>query len=228
MVGEKLKQLAEQIDFLINLEQEALGECIQEVGSLIVSLERESSRLQDEEVNAGLDLIKKTVSEDYEKMRHDFTEELNFLQKQREIIGQALSVKSQDIDKFAEIEKLILEDVGDLEDNETFKQRMQNINAQNRTELLNVITDIKEALAEGAIEDLAAFFEASALENAEEKYSEEDDADSEEESLEEKEDSDESDECCDKEDLGVDFTENEKLMEILKQYSEPYFVEKTK
>lgn len=249
MAGEKLNQLAEQINFLIKLEQEALEECVTEMGSLMIDLEKASAKEQNDQVEGGIELIKKTISEDCAKMSDELKQEIEFLSQQAEIVKQALTVKGKNEEAFAEIESLILEDVGQLEDNDSFKKRSLAAHEKNKLELLNMITDIREALNEGAIEDLAAYFEAVAMEEAEQNYSDQQD-DSE---LSDEDDEDELDDCqdsCDTSDLlaakkvksvdadnlcseeefdscpcskedGFDFSSNEKLLEMLKVFSDP-------
>lgn len=216
VIGDRLKQLSQQINFLLEIEQDSLEECVQELGSLLVFLEQETTKSQDEESFKGLDVIRRKLSEDYNKMSESYQKEINYLKEQKNIVEQALTVENKNPETFSELEKIILEDVGELESNDLFKERILKTNQANRAEFLNVIEEIRESIEEGSIDELAEYFEAVALDEAETAY---------EENFEE-----EIDDSCDEEDAGssvhdFDLTNNQNVVDLLKKISEPYFVE---
>ncbi len=234
MVGKQLKQLQEQIKFLVDVEQDSFEECLQEFGSLMVFLEQGAATVQDDSVDGGLELVRKVLSENYHDMRSEYEEELVYLRQQLEIVSQALTVK--DDEKLAEIEKLILADVGDLEDNESFKKRVSEANAQTRQEFLGVVAEVREAVSAGSVDELAAFFQAAEMANKEGLNLDDDSEDSESEENDGDLEEDASDlelrgECkncenmtCEEDVHPFDFTSNEEVMKILKEFSEPYSI----
>jgi len=245
MTGNKLRQLSEQLDFLTTLEQDSLDECFQEYGSLMLFLEKIAAKEGNPEVCASIEVIRNVLAESRDKILADYESDLAHLATQKQIVTQALSVK--DSDKLAKIEEIIIEEVGDLDDNVEFKKRVGEANAIMRQEFLEMINEIREIVEEGAVDELVAFFEASTLDKDEEDCEE----DANDSDLSEKDESEEQDSCeldpnCDDEDNSeftcpaesgegkdctcsetFDLSANEDIMNFLKQYSEPFFVDKT-
>ena len=219
MVEQKLQLLLNQINFLMSVEQDSLGECIQEMGNLMVFIDKAMAQESEENAVTNLSLIKNKLLSDYEKMKNSLESEIDFLKKQEEIVAQAIAVKKVDEQKFQEIGALILADVGETESEEEFKERIMSINQEGRNEFLMTISEIKDAVMDASLDDLV---EILATNNDEEEEIEEEDEEAEEnaECCEEN-----GDECCDEEEA-FDLTKNEKIVESLKKFSDPYFVEK--
>ena len=218
MVEQKLQLLLNQINFLMSVEQDSLGECIQEMGNLMVFIDKAMAQESEENAVTNLSLIKNKLLSDYEKMKNSLENEIDFLKKQEEIVAQAIAVKKVDEQKFQEIGALILADVGETESEEEFKERIMSINQEGRNEFLMTISEIKDAVMDASLDDLVEIL----ANNNDEDEIEEDEEDSEEsaECCEEN-----NDECCEEEEA-FDLTKNEKIVESLKKFSDPYFVEK--
>lgn len=236
MVGQSLKQLEEQIKFLVDVEQDSFEECLQEFGSLMLFLEQAATAVQDDSVDAGLELVRKILTDNYQNMRSEYETELAYLRQQLKIVQQALSVK--DTEKLAQLEGLILEDVGTLESNDSFKKRVSETNAETRQEFLSVVSEIREAVSTGSVDELAAFFHAAQVANEEGlNVDDEDDEDSfdvddDDNDSEAEQESEECQNCldsnCQEGEHPFDFTTNDEIMNILKEFSEPYSVESKK
>jgi len=229
MVAEnKLLQLAEQIEFLIKLEQDSLDECFQEYGSLMLMLENAIAAEEDLETNANLRAIRDALGENQKKLFEEYQEELKALDLQKKIVAQALTIK--DAQKFEAIQELILEEVGALEDMDKFKKRVQTANMELRSDFLQTVNELKEIITEGMIDELADLLDAS---------NEDDQADECDEGEQDHKTSARSNSCCtsshdeeadqEEDDEGVtsfNLAENEEILAFLKQHAEPYFVEK--
>jgi hypothetical protein len=195
----------------------------------------------DEEIRSSVQAIRDALAENQNKLLNEYQVDLENLSTQQEIIQHALSV--QDLNRLSEIEQIILEEVGDLEDSEDFKDRVKTANLEMRQDFLRVINEIKDVVREGALEELMDLLEASALEgdkegleNDEEDEDEEDDETEVDETCQETEvksctaekdvlsckDSDEDCECL----LPFNLSTNSKIVDFLKQHADPYFVEK--
>jgi hypothetical protein len=242
MAGNKLRQLSDQIDFLRTLEQDSLDECFQEYGSLMLFLEKSAAKEGSVEVSESIEMLKGVLGESRDKILAEYESDLAHLSTQKQILSQALSIT--DSSKLSEIEEIILEEVGDLDDNEEFKKRVKEENLSVRQDFLQMIQEIKEIVEEGAIDDLAAFFESSSLDKGDEESEEDENSDDDsdddsdinqkefkDDALEDTEE--EGDTCsldggeCTCKDI-FDLASNEKIVDFLKKYSEPYFVENKK
>ena len=226
MPGSKLQQLSQQIAFLISLEQDSLDECFQEYGSLMLLLEKAIADEGDEEIRSNIQTIRDALAENQSKLLNEYKSDLASLLAQQEIIRQALSIK--EINRLSEIEQIILDEVGDLEDSEIFQKRVNSANVEMRQDFLRVINEIKDVVREGALEELMDLLEGSSIEDEEEEDGdfEDDETDGETNSSEKHtlscEDSDEDCECL----LPFNLSTNSKVVDFLKQHADPYFVEK--
>ncbi len=226
MRNERLNRLNEQINFLIDLEQDSLDECLQEFGSLMVFLEQAIASVHSDEAAGGLEVVRKALQENYESMKRDHEEDLDYLERQRNIVEHALSVK--DDAKRDEIEKIIMEDVGELAELNQFKKDALEASRGNREEFLNMIADIKDSISEGSIDELSAIFQATMLDDEDgelefEDEEEESDQEDQENSMHKDADCD----CDDEDDEGAchegnfDLDKNDKIIEFFKKIGEP-------
>lgn len=231
MVGSKLQQLSEQIDFMTKLEQDALDECLVEYGSLMLYLEKTAAAEESEEALTAVEMVRQVLADHQRSILSEYEADLEHLKKQQEIIRAALRIT--DNIKLAEVERIVLNEAGELDDNEDFKKRVSEANLEMRQEFLRMISEIREVVDEGGVEELAAVCAASSFENACEDDCETSEACQQQREIEPK-DSDvefegcehEEGECVEECDGSFDLASSEEIMNILKNFSEPYVMEK--
>lgn len=232
----KLQQLSKQIDFLVDVQQDSLSECIQEFGSLMAFVEQYSNKHRDNpHIIGGINTIRQTLADNYNKMVKEYEEDLNYLKNQKEVIDVVKALPEDA--RREEITSLILEEVGELENNDEFIERVQQSNRLARNSFLQLIAEVKEALCEGDIEELASVCQADQMEEANEFYA----FDNEDEEHEHEDDEDHEEhgdhawasktDCDDEEDEEeesfFDLTNNARIVELLKSFKEPYQAIKT-
>jgi hypothetical protein len=66
-------------------------------------------------------------------------------------------------DKRVEVETLLLKDIGDLEDMDTFNKRIEAEVSEEKTAFFDMIADIEDVLSEGGVPELEALLEETAF-----------------------------------------------------------------
>ncbi|MCK4499862.1 hypothetical protein KAU11_05150, partial [Candidatus Babeliales bacterium] len=173
----------------------------------------EISAQGDENAEGGIEAVQKFLSEKIELITGEFEQDVADLKEQRDIVQETLQLPEGE--KRDHVVGMLLEDIGELEDSEKFKQQVLEDAKLSRQEYDRMVGDIKDAVQEGGIAELEALFEAMELDRAENCYSEDDD-----EGLQG---------CCPGQCNSCSLDEGcDKMTEALREMSEPYSIDETK
>jgi hypothetical protein len=213
---QKIEQLAEQIDFLLKVQEESLEGCLRGFKDLIASIEQVvAKQAGSQESQDGAERVQEFLAARMEEMRTDLEAEIGALREQHRMAAEALTLpQGQRRDEICE---LILGEAGELDDTELFKRRVLQETIQSRKEFLAMLDDIHSALKEGGVEELEALFEAMELDDAAARDNEED---------EEYSCCGSCSDCCG---CGGDLNDGcGESAEVFKKVAEPYIMAKSK
>ncbi|MFC1854862.1 hypothetical protein ACFLY6_03290 [Candidatus Dependentiae bacterium] len=206
---EKLNQLSEQVDFLIDMHEKSLEECNHGFEELIKFLESNSRK--SEEAECGIDAVKEFLANKIDVMMEDFEQDIEGLKEHGEMIHKAISLP--DGEQKDEIVKMLLEPLGELVETEKFKKQVLEDSEFSKKEFERMLSDIQSAVEEGGIEELEALFEAMDEERSEYEHGDEEDEDEEG--------------CCSGCCSSCSLDDGcEEMADALKEMSEPYTISK--
>lgn len=162
---QKLQQLADQIDFLLKVQEESLEGCLRGFKDLMASIEQAVARQgASQDSQDGAERVRDFLSARMEEMRLDLEAEISALREQHRMAEEALALP--DGQRRNEICELILGEAGEIQDTDLFKRHVLQETVQSRKEFLAMLDDIHSALEEGGVEELEALFEAMELDDA--------------------------------------------------------------
>lgn len=212
-----LKDVQEQIEFMISLHQESLDEYLKEYENLTNFLDKKATdSLRSEQIQTSYETVKDVISSNFDRIQKESEDEVEFLKTQLEMIQKAVAMEPAEAK--AEVEDLILQDIGEIEKTEAFKERMKRGREVSKQEFFQTLDEIKQFIEEGSIEELATFCQASKMLEDQKDLDEQDDFEDEDDFL-----SDSNQEHL--EDKFFKLADNQKIKEILENYNKPYFVE---
>lgn len=185
-----IEQLAEQTAFLLDKQKEAYVECSRELTSLLNLIKEKQTEEVDEEAVASLSSVYENLAKQSQEIRTSIQDDIDYLEGQLDAIKKAHAIA--DPVRRAEIERMLVEDAGELQDTAEFKAEVSADAEESKKSLFAMIDDIKNALNEGGAEELEMLFAAM-----------DDEADSEETEMEGSccsrkncSEDEEDDECC--------------------------------
>lgn len=172
--------LLEQTDFLLQKHLESAALCRAELDSLLALTAEKRDETSDVEDRETLSAVYDSLSSQAAIIGETIEEDIKYLEEQvaamREVAAMPEGERKQ------ELVKMLLVEDGDLRPMDEFKKEIEADAEESRRSFIDMVTDIKQALNEGLLEELEAMLEAM----------DEDDR--------EAQDCDEDEGCCDDED----------------------------
>lgn len=195
----RIQTLIDQTSFLLDCQKEALAECNRVFEDLLAVVNARAAKTtngtQDAETISRIAGLIRTQADG---LMEEATVDIEFLTEQLETLKKIAVVENPAQAK--ELLNMIFDENEELKDTATFKQEVLDEASSSKQSLLAMVNDLKDAVNEGSIEEVAAYLESVVGEDADEDL--EDDEDEEEGCCDGDDDDccdDDEDACCDDE-----------------------------
>ncbi len=187
----KLQTLIEQTSFLLDHQKQALADCEGMFGDLLATVNTQAAKTNpDTDEGEAINRIAAVLQTQSDRLLEDASHDVTFLTEQLEALNKIAAIADQT--KRTEMLSMLIDDAEEIKDTAEFKQVVVDESAASKESLVAMLSDIKDAINEGSIEEVAEYLESVFGED-----SEDDDlcCDDEECDCDEDEDG-----CCDDED----------------------------
>lgn len=185
--------LLEQTDFLLQKHRESAALCRAEFDSLLTLTAQKRDEALDVEDKDTLSAVYDSLSTQAESIRETIEEDVNYLEEQVAAMRQVAAMP--DSPRKQELVNMLLVEDSDLRPMDEFKKEVEADAEESRRSFIDMVTDIKQALNEGLLEELEAMLESMDEE-------EDDEGDHDEDGC--CDDEDEEGGCCDNDDVKKD------------------------
>jgi hypothetical protein len=156
------QQLHEQTMFLMKIEKDAFLDCSREMANLLTQLKAKIDSHVDEESKEVLISIEENLRSQMTAMVTSMQEDIEFLHQQVKAMNQITEVT--DPVRRAELERIMLQEAGELIPMEEFKKDIEAHSQEAKTGFFAMTEDIRNAIEEGNEEELSMLLQAMAEE----------------------------------------------------------------
>lgn len=154
----KIEPLIEQTAFLLEKQKEMQRDCSQIFKDFLETIDLKIKATKLAEDARHLEKIYSIVTTQAEGFEKEAQEDIAFLTEQHKMLTQIQAMG--DKEKAAEVLRMAVEDMEEIEDTEEFKKNVDEDLQVSKRNLLVMIDDLKAALAEGSAEEVAGVLDA--------------------------------------------------------------------
>lgn len=171
LVNPELSQLSEKIDLLLKLNEDFAQFGNSEIARVCGTLEKVNVQT-DSEANIGeaVERIRMMLDYNAKEIQKDAKATVESLERNRQII-EALD-ELEEGERKEKLVELFVEDAGQSEDIDTFKKRIASEEIDRRKDFKQFVQEVEESIQDGDIIELEAFLEEQLVEQAEQKFAE--------------------------------------------------------
>lgn len=155
----KVDNLIEQTVFLLEKQKEANRDCAQIFAGLLVVVDQKlaQSKGSADDV-ASLEKIRNLIAGQSEKIAEEAQLDIDFLNEQLHALKKIKEVK--DPAKARELTDMLIDSSEEIKDTAAFKKEVTDESAISKENLMSMINDIKDAIKEGNMQDVAMYLES--------------------------------------------------------------------
>lgn len=155
----KLQMLIDQTSFLFDHQKQALTDCESMFDDLLATVNTQAAKTSPEtDEGDALVRIAVTLKEQADRMVEDASQDVAFLAEQLEALKKVAVVN--DPVKRSELFALLVEEGEEIKDTAEFKQMVLDESAASKESLSAMLSDIKEAINEGNVSEVAEYLES--------------------------------------------------------------------
>ncbi len=155
----RLEKLAEQTNFLLEMQKKAQKETNEVFSTLLDFLnEKVKSYSDDAERKALVEEISDILSGHAQQFTDEVQEDIEFLGEQAEALNQIKKI--EDPEKTKEMLASMIEESEELPETEEFKKNVSEEYMLSKKNLLDMVEDIKASIEEGELKQVKLFLEA--------------------------------------------------------------------
>ncbi len=155
----KLQTLIEQTSFLLDHQKQALADCEGMFGELLATVNTQAAKTSPEtDEGEAINRIATVLQNQSDRLLEDASHDVTFLTEQLEALTKIAAVSDQT--KRTEMLSMMIEDSEEIKDTAEFKQIVLEESAASKESLVAMLSDIKDAINEGNIEEVAEYLES--------------------------------------------------------------------